>query len=94
MMKEPSHRVSIAFFVITLVLIIGLKAEAQTKTNTRTLTLGIVFQGAREPLEAHFRPLVDYAARKRAKVCFERLDRKSTRLNSSHTVLSRMPSSA
>jgi len=64
MMKEPSHRVSIAFLVTTLVLIIGLKAEAQTKTNTKTLTLGVVFQGPREPLEAHFRPLVDYAARK------------------------------
>ena len=55
MMKEPSHRVSIAFFVTTLVLIMGLKAEAQTKTNTKTLTLGVVFQGPREPLEQHFR---------------------------------------
>ena len=44
----------------------GLKAEAQTKqtASTKTLTLGIVFQGTREPLEEHFRPLVDYAARK------------------------------
>ncbi len=56
-MKEPSHRVSIAFFVTTLVLIMGLKAEAQTKTNTKTLTLGVVFQGPREPLEATLSPL-------------------------------------
>jgi phosphonate transport system substrate-binding protein len=64
MMKEPSHRVSIALFVATLVLIIGLKAEAQTKTYTNTLTLGVVFQGPQEPLEEHFLPLVDYAARR------------------------------
>ena len=66
MMKEPSHRVSIAVFVATLLLTMGLRAEAQTKqsTNTKTLTLGVVFQGTREPLEEHFRPLVDYAARK------------------------------
>lgn len=65
-MKEPSHRVSVALFVVTLLLIMGLKAEAQTKqtASTKTLTLGIVFQGTREPLEEHFRPLVDYAARK------------------------------
>lgn len=63
-MKEPSHRVAIALFVATLLLIIDLKAEAQTKTNTKTLTLGVIFQGPREPLEEHFRPLVDYAARK------------------------------
>jgi phosphonate transport system substrate-binding protein len=64
--KEPSHRVSVALFVVTLLLIMGLKAEAQTKqtASTKTLTLGIVFQGTREPLEEHFRPLVDYAARK------------------------------
>ena len=68
MMKEPSHRISIALLVASLLLILGLNAEAQTKqkTNTKTLALGVVFQGAREPLEEHFHPLVDYAARKLA----------------------------
>ncbi len=65
-MREPSRYVTIALFVATLLLTMGLKAEAQTKqtTDTKTLTLGVVFQGPREPLEKHFRPLVDYAARK------------------------------
>ena len=65
-MKEPSHRVSVALFIATLLLIIGLNADAQTKqkANTQTLTLGVVFQGPSKPLEEHFRPLVDYAARK------------------------------
>ena len=66
MMKEPSRRVSIALFVATLLLASIVKSEAQTKpvTSTKTLTLGVVFQDARQPLEEHFRPLVDYAARK------------------------------
>ncbi len=65
-MKEPSHRISVALFVATLLLIIDLNAGAQTKqkTETKTLKLGVVFQGSPEPLEQHFRPLVDYAARK------------------------------
>ncbi len=65
-MKEPSRRISIGLFIATLLLISGLKAEAQTNPNTKTLTLGIVFQDPREPLEEHFRPLVDYVARKLA----------------------------
>ena len=65
MIKEPSRRVAIALFVAALLLTMGLRAEAQTKqtTSTKTLTLGVVFQGTREPLEEHFRPLVNYAAR-------------------------------
>jgi len=62
-MEKRFHHVSIAFFVATLLLASIVKAEAQTK-QTANLTLGIVFQGTREPLEEHFRPLVDYAARK------------------------------
>jgi len=65
-MKEPSRRISTGLFIATLLLISGLKAEAQTNPNTKTLTLGIVFQDPREPLEEHFRPLVDYVARKLA----------------------------
>jgi hypothetical protein len=65
MMKEPSRRISVALFA-SLLLTMGPRAEAQTKQNpsTKALTLGVVFQGPRQPLEEHFRPLVDYAARK------------------------------
>ena len=66
MMKEPSRRVSVALSVAAFLLATVVKAEAQTKqgTSTKSLTLGVVFQDPREPLEEHFRPLVDYAARK------------------------------
>ena len=66
MMKEPSRRVFITVFVASLLLTLGIKAEAQTKQSpgTKTLTLGVVFQGPRPPLEKHFGPLADYAARK------------------------------
>jgi len=65
-MKEPSRRVAIALSVASLLLTMGLKAEAQAKqtASTKTLTLGVVFQDPRQPLEEHFRPLVEYAARK------------------------------
>jgi len=65
-MKKQFQRVSIALFVATLLLTLGQKAEAQLKQgmSTKSLTLGIVFQGPGQPLEEHFRPLVDYAARK------------------------------
>jgi phosphonate transport system substrate-binding protein len=65
-MEKRFHHISIAFFVATLLLASIVKPEAQTKqkANTKTLTLGVVFQGPSKPLEEHFRPLVDYAARK------------------------------
>lgn len=65
-MEKQLHHVSIALFVATLLLASIVKSAAQTKpvTSTKTLTLGVVFQDARQPLEEHFRPLVDYAARK------------------------------
>jgi phosphonate transport system substrate-binding protein len=62
-MEKRFHHVSIAFLVATLLLASIVKAEAQTK-QTASLTLGVVFQGPQAPLEEHFRPLVDYAARK------------------------------
>ena len=38
---------------------------AQTETkNTKTLLLGVIFQGASQLVEAHFRPLMEYVARK------------------------------
>ena len=60
-MKAPSHRISVALFIVTLLSIVN--AQAQTK-QSQTLTLGVVFQAAREPVEKHFRPFVDYTARK------------------------------
>ena len=65
-MKEPSRRVSVALSVAVFLLATVVRSEAQTKqkASTKTLALGVVFQGPREPLEEHFRPLVDYAARK------------------------------
>ena len=67
-MKEPSHLVSVALSVAAFLLATVVRAEAQTqqRTSTKTLALGVVFQGPREPLEEHFRPLVDYTARKLA----------------------------
>lgn len=65
-MKEQSRRVSLALFVASLLLTMCPRVEAQTKqtTSTKTLALGVVFQGLRQPLEEHFRPLVDYTAGK------------------------------
>jgi ABC-type phosphate/phosphonate transport system substrate-binding protein len=65
-MKEPSRRVSVALYVAAFLLATVVRAEAQTKqkASTKPLALGVVFQGPREPLEEHFRPLVEYAARK------------------------------
>jgi ABC-type phosphate/phosphonate transport system substrate-binding protein len=64
-MRKTPFLVSTALFVATLLLAI-VSAEAQTKQTppTKRLTLGVVFQGTREPLEEHFRPMVDYAAGK------------------------------
>lgn len=65
-MRNPSRRIAVASFVAMLLLTTCLEAKAQSKqgTSNKTLTLGVVFQGPRQPLEEHFRPLVDYAARK------------------------------
>jgi phosphonate transport system substrate-binding protein len=63
-MTNPSHGVIVALVVATL-LSITVESGGQTnKTSGKTLALGIVFQVPRAPLEEHFRPLVDYAARK------------------------------
>ena len=64
-MRKPSLLVSVALFVATLLFAI-VRAKAQTKQalTTKPLTLGVVFQGPRQALEEHFRPIVDYAAGK------------------------------
>jgi phosphate/phosphite/phosphonate ABC transporter binding protein len=66
MVKGPSRRPTVALFVALLLLSVAPHAKAQTKqsASVKTLVLGVVFQGPHQPLEEHFRPLVDYAARK------------------------------
>ncbi len=64
-MKEFGQRFSLGL-VGAVLLLTAVNAQAQTRQEAtpRTLTLGLVFQGPREPVEKHFRPLVDYAAGK------------------------------
>ncbi len=65
-MEKQSYSRSIALLAATLLLTAGLKAEAQSKpeTSIKSLTVGAVFQEPREPVEEHFRPLINYVARK------------------------------
>jgi len=42
-----------------------IECSAQTQAkSTNTLVLGVVFQGAAQPVQAHFRPLIEYVAHK------------------------------
>jgi phosphonate transport system substrate-binding protein len=58
----------IAFLIVALLLIAAPKTEAQVKQTAgiKTLTLGVVYQSAPERVAEHFRPLVEYTARKLA----------------------------
>jgi ABC-type phosphate/phosphonate transport system substrate-binding protein len=60
--------VYVAFLIVTLLLIAGSKTAAQVKqtVSIKALTLGVVYQSAPERVAEHFRPLVEYAARKLA----------------------------
>ena len=60
--------VYVAFLIVTLLLIAGPKTEAQVKqtVSIKALTLGVVYQSEPQPVAEHFRPLVEYAARKLA----------------------------
>jgi phosphonate transport system substrate-binding protein len=60
--------VYVAFLIVTLLLIAGPTSEAQVKqaASIKALTLGVVYQSAPERVAEHFRPLVEYAARKLA----------------------------
>jgi hypothetical protein len=60
--------VYVAFLIVTLLLIAGPKTEAQVKqtVSIKALTLGVVYQSAPQPVAEHFRPLVEYTARKLA----------------------------
>ena len=67
-MKKRLPCVGVAFLIVTLLFIAGPKTEAQVKQTVgiKTLTLGVVYQSAPESVAAHFRPLVEYMARKLA----------------------------
>lgn len=60
-MTRFSHQLMIMLVVPALFATIECSAQTQTKT-TNTLVLGVVFQGAAQPAEAHFRPLIEYVA--------------------------------
>ena len=65
-MEKQLYPVFVALFFGMLLFTSGVRAEAQTKeaVSIKTLTLGFIAQGQPEPVKEHFRPLVEYAARK------------------------------
>ena len=65
-MHKQLYPAFVALFFAMLLCATGLRADAQMKeeVSIKTLALGLVFQGRPQPVEEHFRPLVDYAARK------------------------------
>lgn len=62
-MTRFSHQLMIMLVVPVLFATIECSAQTQTK-STNTLVLGVVFQGTAKPVEAHFRPLIEYVAHK------------------------------
>lgn len=60
------HPVPFVLFFAIVLCATGLQAQAQNKdaAGAKTLMLGLVFQGRAEPVQEHFRPFIDYAARK------------------------------
>lgn len=62
-MTRFSHQLIIMLVVPALFATIECSAQTQTK-STNTLVLGVVFQGTAQPVEAHFRPLIEYVAHK------------------------------
>jgi len=62
-MTRFSHQLMIMLVVPALFATVECGAQTQTK-STNTLVLGVVFQGAAQPVQAHFRPLIEYVAHK------------------------------
>jgi phosphonate transport system substrate-binding protein len=62
-MTRFSHQLMIMLVVPALFATVECSAQTQTK-STNTLVLGVVFQGAAQPVQAHFRPLIEYVAHK------------------------------
>ena len=67
-MEKRLPCVYVAFLIVTLLLIAAPKSAAQVKqiVSIKALTLGVIYQSAPEQVAEHFRPLVEYAARKLA----------------------------
>jgi phosphonate transport system substrate-binding protein len=62
-MTRFSHQLMIMLVVPALFATVECGAQTQTK-STNTLVLGVVFQGTAQPVQAHFRPLIEYVAHK------------------------------
>jgi phosphonate transport system substrate-binding protein len=62
-MTRFSHQLMIMLVVGALFATVECGAQTQTK-STNTLVLGVVFQGTAQPVQAHFRPLIEYVAHK------------------------------
>jgi len=62
-MTRFSHQLMIMLVVAALFATVECGAQTQTK-STNTLVLGVVFQGTAQPVQAHFRPLIEYVAHK------------------------------
>jgi phosphonate transport system substrate-binding protein len=64
--EKQSLRVSVAFLIAALLLIGASKTAAQVKQTVgiKTLTLGVIYPSEPKSVAEHFRPLVQYAARK------------------------------
>src|SRR5262245_6667573 len=65
-MKRQAPRVSVAFLIAALPLLAGSKTPAQVNptVSIKTLNLGVAYQSEPESVAEHFRPLVQYVARK------------------------------
>jgi len=62
-MTRFSRRITVLLLVAALFETMDCAAQTESKA-TKTLILGVVFQGAPQPVENHFRPLVEYVAHK------------------------------
>ena len=66
-MEKRLSWVYVAFLIVTLLLITGpIEAQVKQTVSIKALTLGVVYRSAPERMAEHFRPLVEYAARKLA----------------------------
>jgi len=66
--KKRLPRVSVAILIVTLLLIAGPGTVAQVDhtASIKMLTMGVIYQSSPELVAEHFRPLMEYTARKLA----------------------------
>ena len=67
-MEKRWPRVSVAILIVTLLLIAGPSTVTQVDhaASIKMLTMGVIYQSSPELVAKHFRPLVEYTARKLA----------------------------